>query len=98
MLASGWTERFVSSVGGILLAAVVVCGDRGPSAQLQLSDLAGRQVEPFQSPGAKTIVFLFTRTDCPISNRYAPEVRRLYAKFAASGATFYLVYPDPDES
>jgi len=98
MLASGWTKQFASSMGGILLAAVVVCGDRASSAQLQLSDLAGRQVEPFQSPGAKAIVFLFIRTDCPISNRYAPEVRRLYEKFAARGVTFYLVYPDPDES
>ena len=43
-------------------------------------------------------MFLFTRTDCPISNRYAPEVHRLHAKFANRGVDFWLVYPDPDES
>ncbi len=51
-----------------------------------------------KTPEAKTIVCLFTRTDCPISNSYAPEVRRMYEKFAPRGVAFYLVYPDPDES
>jgi hypothetical protein len=43
-------------------------------------------------------VFLLARTDCPISNRYAPEVRRLHQKFTSRGVRFWLVYPDPDES
>jgi len=40
-------------------------------------------------------VFLFTSTDCPISNRYAPEVRRLAEKFARQAVLFRLVYPNP---
>ncbi|HYB94281.1 MAG TPA: hypothetical protein VEC39_04870 [Vicinamibacterales bacterium] len=36
-------------------------------------------------------VYVFTTTDCPISNRYAPEIQRLAAKF--SSARFILVYP-----
>jgi thiol-disulfide isomerase/thioredoxin len=36
-------------------------------------------------------VYIFTATDCPISNRYAPEIQRLAAKFPA--ARFVLVYP-----
>lgn len=36
-------------------------------------------------------VYVFTTTDCPISNRYAPEIQRLAAKF--HDATFVLVYP-----
>ena len=65
---------------------------------MRLPDLAGRQVEPLRDAGAKAVVFLFTRTDCPVSNRYAPEVRRLYQEFAPRGITFYLVYPDRDAS
>lgn len=61
---------------------------------LTLPSVDGRRVQPL---GAKTSVFLFTRTDCPISNRYAPEVRRLHALFAARGITFWLVYVDPAE-
>jgi hypothetical protein len=37
-------------------------------------------------------VYVFTTTDCPIANRYAPEIQRLAAKFG-SQATFVLVYP-----
>ncbi|MEO7135296.1 MAG: hypothetical protein ABI024_13865 [Vicinamibacterales bacterium] len=37
-------------------------------------------------------VLVFTTTDCPISNRYAPEIQRLGAKFSGK-ATFVLVYP-----
>ena len=37
-------------------------------------------------------------TDCPISNRYAPEVRRLHAELAPRGVDFLLVYADPEES
>ncbi len=93
------TKHVVSSLMGVALAAIIVCGDETSfTQQSRPLDLAGRQVEPFQSTDAKAVVFLFVRTDCPISNRYAPEVRRLHQKFAARGVAFRLVYPDPDTS
>jgi hypothetical protein len=42
-------------------------------------------------------VYVFTTTDCPISNRYAPEIQRLAAKFG-SQAKFVLVYPVPADT
>jgi thiol-disulfide isomerase/thioredoxin len=42
-------------------------------------------------------VLVFTTTDCPISNRYAPEITRLAAKFDRQ-AKFVLVYPVPADS
>jgi AhpC/TSA family len=63
-----------------------------------LRDLDGREVRPLEDPGAKASVFLFVRSDCPISNRYAPEVRRLHERFSRQGVAFWLVYPDPAES
>lgn len=42
-------------------------------------------------------VLVFTTTDCPISNRYAPEIERLAAKFKGQ-AQFVLVYPVPSDS
>jgi hypothetical protein len=42
-------------------------------------------------------VFVFTTTDCPISNRYAPEIKRLSAKFAGK-VRIVLVYPVPADS
>ena len=53
---------------------------------------------PFEDLSARAVVLLFTRTDCPISNRYAPEMKRVYEKYASQGVRFYLVYPDRDET
>lgn len=97
-MLSSWFMRFPLSVAAILLVAVVVCADEPSANDLRLPDLDGRQIEPLRAKDAKAIVFIFIRTDCPLSNRYAPEVRRLHDRFAKSGVRFWLVYPDPDES
>ncbi len=68
-----------------------------PSTHLGLRDLAGREINPFQSSNAKWLVFFFVSVDCPISNRYAPEIRRLHTKFAPRGVEFWLVHPNADE-
>jgi hypothetical protein len=40
-------------------------------------------------------VLIFVSIECPISNRYAPEIRRLHDEFAVRGVRFRLVYPNP---
>jgi len=62
-----------------------------------LVDLDGKAVNPFQHANGKLIVFLFVRTDCPISNRYAPTIQAL-AKQYKKNAEFYLVYPVKSET
>jgi len=64
---------------------------------LRLLDLNGQEIDPFLDHGFEATVFLFTRSDCPISNRYAPEVRRLCEQFGPRGIRFFLVCVDPDE-
>jgi hypothetical protein len=91
-------RRFTTSALWILAAAVVVCADGSSLDTLRLDDVAGHHVAPFAARDAKALVFLFTRTDCPISNRYAPEIERLYEKFGPDAVTFWLVYCDPGES
>jgi hypothetical protein len=71
---------------------------KASSSALTVFDLAGNPVDPFATSGAKATVFIFISTDCPISNRYAPEIRRVEEEFAASGVRFWLVYPDADAS
>jgi hypothetical protein len=63
-----------------------------------LLNLEGTPADPFHSPQAKLLVFVFARTDCPISNSYAPEIRRLHDTFASQGVAFWLVYPDSDST
>lgn len=94
-------------LAGVLAAFALGCSAEamspalggGADSDLRLPDLDSRLVDPFQTaPGEKAIAFLFISVDCPISNRYAPEVHRLHEAFAARGVAFRLVYPNPAES
>ena len=40
-------------------------------------------------------MLIFTATDCPISNRYAPTVRKIVSRFDSKTVHFQLIYPDP---
>jgi len=60
-------------------------------------DLDGRPVMLAQST-APAIVLFFTASDCPISNRYEPEMLRLEQKFGPSGVQFWWVYPNPEDT
>ena len=57
--------------------------------------LDGRAADPFTAP---ITVLVFVRTDCPVSNRYAPEIQRIYREFSARKVRFWMVYPDAAES
>jgi len=66
-------------------------------ASQQTSDLAGSPVDPLkQSPG-RIVVLVFVRTDCPLSNRYAPLIQELSVKYARD-SSFWLVFPDKSKS
>jgi thiol-disulfide isomerase/thioredoxin len=56
-------------------------------------DLDGKSIDPIKSSQGKIAVLIFVRTDCPISNRYAPLLQRLNESYSAK-AKFWLVYPD----
>lgn len=72
----------------------VVANQPSPPAGV---DLAGKPLDPLRSDPGKPVVLIFIRTDCPISNRYAPTIQRLGAQYAGKVA-FWLVYPDQAES
>ena len=40
------------------------------------------------------LVLLFVRTDCPVSNRYAPEIQKLYQSYNRPGIEFRLIYTE----
>ena len=46
--------------------------------------------------GAKAVVLFVLSVECPVSNRYAPEMARLSAEFGDKGVVFYGIHPDPD--
>ena len=84
----------------VVLSACVLAAAFGQSAKiaiLKIRDSQNSFVDPFSSQ-ARVRVFLFVRTDCPITNRYAPELQQIAAKFSGTQTDFWLVYPDPHES
>lgn len=84
----------------LFLAALLIgtADAAGPSAS-GVVDLEGRAVDPLAvSAGTRAHVLVFTTTDCPISNRYAPEIARLAAAYAGRGVRFWVVYPVPGDS
>ena len=80
----------------LAFAAALVALTGATFAQPAISDPAGRPVSPLAA-GARATVLLFTAVDCPISDRYAPEVRRLADRFAAADVRFWVVYANAGE-
>lgn len=68
------------------------------SVTLELADLAGVPHRPLALQENRAAVVVFVLHDCPISNRYAPEIQRLADEFASRRVPFYLVHVDPQLS
>jgi hypothetical protein len=61
-------------------------------------DLDGRPVTQLAPPGARAVVLFFAASDCPVSNRYIPEIQRLTRQFAPLGVQVWFVYPNPGDN
>jgi hypothetical protein len=58
----------------------------------------GQPVTRLASSGTEAVVLFFVASDCPISNRYIPEIRSLEEKFAREHVVFWFVYPNVGET
>jgi len=76
----------------LALALGVACADA--PEKIVLEDFFGAPVEPLEGIEAEARVFLFVGAECPISNRYAPELGRIKEAFGPRGIEFWLVYTD----
>jgi thiol-disulfide isomerase/thioredoxin len=83
-----------------VLAMVAVCFSPlalSIAGQASAADLTGNPADPLQSSSGKVVVLVFVRTDCPVSNRYAPTIQRLSTQHG-NKAAFWLVYPSKADS
>jgi len=72
------------------------CAQQSPG-ELSVLDLDGRAVAPFRGePGTFEVLF-FVASDCPIANKFAPEIERICDEYGPRGVGFHLVYADGDE-
>lgn len=100
-------ERASLSLLPSLVALVLALGcERGGAPELanaahspgvKLLDIDGKPRVLLESDG-RADVLVFVRTDCPISNRYAPKLGRVASQFGAAPLDLWLVYVDPDET
>lgn len=60
-------------------------------------DLRGSAAEELAKARGKVLVLVFVRTDCPVSNRYAPLIQQM-SRQHGKDVSFRLVFPDKSES
>jgi thiol-disulfide isomerase/thioredoxin len=89
--SSRWTVVTAVSIVTLSLSAVSI------AARQTVLDLRNSINEVFVDGRGKVLVFVFVRTDCPISNRYAPFIQQMSKKYGQE-ASFRLVFPDQNES
>jgi cytochrome oxidase Cu insertion factor (SCO1/SenC/PrrC family) len=82
---------------GQVAEAAPSAGSSLNTSSLKLVDLDGKPLDLRKSSEGRVHVAVFTRTDCPVSNQFAPEVRGLFEKLHPQGVDFYLIYVDPNE-
>jgi thiol-disulfide isomerase/thioredoxin len=88
-----WTCLLVLTLAGAASAKT----DQPTTRQsLQLTDINGTTVAPLHPVGHTANVLIFIRTDCPISNGYAPIINELVKSYANRGVVFYIVYTTRD--
>jgi hypothetical protein len=88
----------------VLIFAVGCCAPRqGLQLDVTLPDIVGATHRIANTPGDLTsTVLIFIRSDCPISNAYAPEINRLVKRYSGANddgvrpLKFLLVHVDPD--
>ena len=75
----------------LMAAAFALALPLSRAAQKTALHLDGTAAEPFQEAPGKPVVLVFVRTDCPVSNRYAPLIQQISSQYSNKVA-FWLVY------
>jgi thiol-disulfide isomerase/thioredoxin len=73
-------------------APLLLASPSSPTPQKTALHLDGTPADPFLAALGKPVVLIFVRTDCPISNRYAPLIQRISSQYGPKVA-LWLVYP-----
>lgn len=61
-------------------------------------DLSGHPIPSLTNKQTRAVVLVFVASDCPISNRYFPQIRRLEAEFEPQHVAFWVIYPNPADT
>lgn len=86
-------KRGLLWLGIFAVTSLVSAQDRADPA-IAIPDIHGKLQHPFQPREKGASVVFFITQDCPISNRYAPEIHRICDQYAGRAGCF-LAYVDP---
>jgi AhpC/TSA family len=92
--SGGWQPAALLGIVGALWPLLAAGTVAPPALPLEVRDLDGAR-RRIPEPGAKATVLLFLAHDCPIANRYLPEIERLRAAYTPRGVRFFAVYAEP---
>jgi hypothetical protein len=84
--------------GSLLASPFARAAQAGHRTFLYGKDSDGHDVTSLAVPGTQYVAAIFVATDCPISNRYLPEIASLSRAFAPRGVRLWLVYPNPGDT
>jgi hypothetical protein len=84
-----WAELLLCLCAALVSGCSVESGPR-------VFNLQGEEVDPFKFE-EKGLVVIFVGTECPISNRLIPELKRMHDSFAGELA-FRFVFPNRTDS
>ena len=65
---------------------------------IEFTDLAGQKHKPLAVPEVKATVLFFLLPDCPNSNAYAPEIKRICDTYEPKKVAAFIVHADSDVS
>ena len=83
----------LSLVASALFALLAGAG-RPAARALTVIDTDGKMWSLLTPAARQLDLLFFVATDCPISNRYAPEIARICTDYRARGVRCFLIYPD----
>lgn len=91
---AAWTILAVT----ILASGPLMADSPKTDRTVKFVDLAGKKHTPLAVPEAKATVLFFLLPDCPNSNAYAPEIKRICETYKAKEVAAFIVHADPDVS
>ncbi len=94
--ANHFRSRFVETHMTALAAMAFVCfapQQAAPPIHWSGESASGERIA-LPAPDSKATVVLFIAVDCPIANRYAPELSRIQKELEPKGFSFLRVYVD----
>lgn len=63
---------------------------------LNVTDVKGKQHQPFADEHTNAVVLLFVSTDCPVANAFQPYLQEFEKAYAKKGVRCFMVYCSPE--